>query len=109
MLQHPGGAWTWGGYLVVHPAGNPDMAGLSARYRELLADPSTFASMTIEELLDAGVLAASTTKALRNRYLPDDAKRHGRRRDGHLARIVTEDRQLFRRLGESVAHGVTRS
>jgi hypothetical protein len=71
MLQHPSGTWTWGRYLVVHPAGNPDMAGLSARYRELLADPSTFTSMTIEELLDSGVLPARTTTALRDRYLPD--------------------------------------
>jgi hypothetical protein len=70
MLQHPSGTWTWGRYLVVHPAGNPDMAGLSAGYRELLVDPSTFASMTIEELLDAGDLPATTTVALRERYLP---------------------------------------
>jgi hypothetical protein len=42
MLQHPSGAWTWGRYLVVHPAGNTDIAELCARYRELLADPSTF-------------------------------------------------------------------
>jgi hypothetical protein len=70
MLQHPSRTWTWGRYLVVHPAGNPDIAGLSARYRELLAEPSTFASMTIEELLDSGVLPRSTTKALRDRYVP---------------------------------------
>ena len=22
MLQHPSGEWTWGRYVVVHPAGN---------------------------------------------------------------------------------------
>jgi hypothetical protein len=71
MVQHPGGTWTWGRYLVVHPAGNPDMAGLSARYRDLLVDQSTFTSMTIEELLDSGVLPARTTTALHDRYLPD--------------------------------------
>ena len=35
----------------------------------LLADRSTFASMTVEELLDADVLPARTTAALRKRYL----------------------------------------
>ncbi len=70
MPQHPSGAWTWGRYVVVHPAGNVDVAGLCARYRDLLADDSTFATLTIEGLLDAGVLPASTTTALRERYVP---------------------------------------
>ena len=26
MLQHASGAWTWGRYVVVHPAGNSDVA-----------------------------------------------------------------------------------
>ena len=69
MLQHPSGAWTWGRYVVVYPAGNPDIAGACARYRDLLADRSTFASVTIEELLDANALPARTTAALRKRYL----------------------------------------
>ncbi len=71
MLQHPSGAWAWGRYVVVHPAGNSDVADACARYRELLTDSSTFASVTIEELLDADVLGAQTTAALRSRYLPD--------------------------------------
>ena len=71
MLQHESGAWGWGRYVVVHPAGNTDIAELCARYRELLADPSTFASMTVEELLDADALRTSTTAALRERYLSD--------------------------------------
>ena len=70
MLQHPSGTWTWGRYVVVHPADNVDFAEASARYRALLVDPSTFASVTIEELLDPGVLPAATTAALRDRYLP---------------------------------------
>jgi hypothetical protein len=70
MLQHPSRSWTWGRYVVVHPAGNSDIAGACARYRELLADQSTFSSMTIEELLDANELPAQTTAALRRRYLP---------------------------------------
>ena len=69
MLQHPSGAWTWGRYVVVHPAGNRDIVDACARYKELLVDQSTFSSMTIEELLDAGALPARTTAALRKRYL----------------------------------------
>lgn len=69
MLQHPQGEWTWGRYLVVHPAGNPDTADVVARYRGLLADPTTFASTTTEELLGSGVLPQTTVAPLRERYL----------------------------------------
>ncbi|MGH2464914.1 MAG: PGN_0703 family putative restriction endonuclease [Candidatus Limnocylindrales bacterium] len=71
MLQHVSGKWTWGRYVVVHPAGNPDMVEACARYRSLLANESTFGTMTIEELLDSAVLPAATTGALRERYLAD--------------------------------------
>jgi hypothetical protein len=70
MLQHPSGRWGWGRYVVVHPAGNTDLAGACARYRTLLVDRSTFASVTLEELLAAGALPAATVAALRDRYLP---------------------------------------
>jgi hypothetical protein len=70
MLQHVSGTWSWGRYVVVHPAGNTDFAGACARYGELLVDRSTFSSMSVEELLDANVLPAQTTAALRDRYLP---------------------------------------
>jgi hypothetical protein len=70
MLQHASGTWTWGRYVVVHPAGNTDFAEACNRYRDLLADQSTFSSMTVEEILDSGVLPARTAKALRERYIP---------------------------------------
>jgi hypothetical protein len=70
MLQHPSGAWSWGRLVVVYPAGNSDVVDLCARYQRLLADRSTFSSMTLEELLDAEGLPARTTAALRRRYLP---------------------------------------
>jgi hypothetical protein len=70
MLQHPSGTWRWGRYVVVHPAGNTDVADACARYRALLVDQATFSSVTVEELLDANVLPARTTAALRDRYLP---------------------------------------
>jgi hypothetical protein len=69
MLQHESGAWSWGRYVVVYPGGNSDYADACARYRDLLADESTFSSMTVEELLDAEVLPPQTTAALRERYL----------------------------------------
>ena len=71
MLQHESGAWSWGRYVVVHPAGNTDIADACARYRELLADDSTFASLTLEQLLDANVLPARSTAVIRDRYLLD--------------------------------------
>jgi hypothetical protein len=70
MLQHASGTWTWGRYVVVHPTGNTDVAEACGRYRALLVDRSTFSSLTIEELLDAGALPAPTVAAFRDRYLP---------------------------------------
>ena len=71
MLQHSSGPWKWGRYVVVHPAGNLDFAEACARYRDLLADRSTFSSVTVEDLLGAEVLPAPTAAALRQRYLLD--------------------------------------
>jgi hypothetical protein len=71
MLQHPSGVWTWGRYVVVHPAGNDDTAGLCDRYRDLLANDATFDVMTLEEVIGSRVLPARTAEALRERYLPD--------------------------------------
>jgi hypothetical protein len=69
MLQHPSGTWTWARYVVVHPAGNSDFAGACADYRTLLRDPSTFDSVTLEDLLGAGALPRRSGSALRERYL----------------------------------------
>jgi len=70
MLQHPSRAWRWGRLVVVHPAGNTDFADACSRYRALLADQSTFSSVTVEELLNAGVLPAGTAAVLHDRYVP---------------------------------------
>ena len=56
MLQHPTDNWTWGRYVVVHPAGNCDIVDACARYRAMLADDATFATMTLEQLLATDVL-----------------------------------------------------
>jgi hypothetical protein len=69
MLQHAGGRWSFGRYVVVHPAGNSDLAESCARYRGLLAEQATFASATLEGLLGADALPAGAARALRERYL----------------------------------------
>jgi hypothetical protein len=69
MLQHASGRWKWGRYVVVHPAGNTDFADACDRYRALLVDQSTFSSVTVEELLDAGALPALAVTAFRDRYI----------------------------------------
>ena len=72
MLQHASGAWTWGRYVVIYPAGNVDVAAACDRYRALLADASTFTSVTLEDVLGTGALPASAEAALRDRYVPPD-------------------------------------
>ena len=69
MLQHSSGTWSWGRYVVVHPAGNSDFAEACTRYAGLLVERSTFASVTLEELLDSAVLPPQTAAALRERYI----------------------------------------
>ena len=71
MLQHPSDGWTWGRYIVVHPAANCDLADACSRYHALLADETTFTTMTLEHLLDTTPLTGSTVAALRDRYLLD--------------------------------------
>jgi hypothetical protein len=69
MLQHPSSAWSWGRYVVVHPAGNSDFVDACARYEGLLAERATFSSLLLEQLLDAERLPAETSAAVRARYL----------------------------------------
>jgi PD-(D/E)XK nuclease superfamily len=69
MLQHPSHACRWGRLVVVHPVGNTDFGEACARYRALLVKQATFASATLEELLDAKALPPRTVAALRSRYL----------------------------------------
>ena len=68
VLRHESRSRTWGRYVVVHPADNADVSDLCSRYRSLLADDSTFATLTIEQLLDSDLLPSTAT--LRERYLP---------------------------------------
>ena len=69
MLQHPSRTWSWGRYVVLYPRDNVGVAEGCARYRELLANSSTYGSMTIEELMQGNALPKDTAARLRGRYL----------------------------------------
>jgi PD-(D/E)XK nuclease superfamily len=71
MLQHASGAWQWGRLVHLCPAGNLDFVDATARYRDRLVDGSTFASATIEDLLDAEALPSGTVASFRRRYVVD--------------------------------------
>jgi hypothetical protein len=69
MLQHPNGEFAWGRFVLVHPAANLDHAGMAARYASVVADPSSFSAITIEELLRSDALPRRTVAAVRDRYV----------------------------------------
>jgi hypothetical protein len=69
MLQDTSGRWRWGRYVVLHPEGNVDTAEHCVRYRALLTDAATFATLTIEELLTSGALPRPANALLRRRYV----------------------------------------
>ena len=70
LPDHPSGKWSWAGFALVHPAGNPSYARATERYLKLLEPGATIRVNTIESLLDAGVLPADVADAFRERYLP---------------------------------------
>ena len=72
MLQHPDRSWTWGRYLVIHPAGNVDFVDLCARYRDRLVEHTTFSALSLEGVLDTAALASDTIANLRERYVPPE-------------------------------------
>jgi hypothetical protein len=69
MLHHKSRRWNWGRYIVVHPAGNTDLADMCTRYAELLTEHTTFGATTIEQLLEARALPPKTHAALSERYV----------------------------------------
>jgi len=70
MLQNASGTWKWGPLRRRPPRRQHRLRRGCNRYRDRLADQSTFSSMTVEEKVDAGVLPARTATALRKRYIP---------------------------------------
>jgi hypothetical protein len=69
MLQHGSQRWRQGRFVLVYPALNPSFATAVAHYRELLADPSTFEALTIEQLLQSKALDRPTRDAIQARYI----------------------------------------
>ncbi len=69
MLQHSSCSWTWGRFVLVHPAGNVGFVRLARQYSDLLVSSSTFEARTLEDLLAAGALVQVLTEAFRDRYL----------------------------------------
>jgi hypothetical protein len=69
MLQKDRGGWKWGRFLLLYPARNTAFAAAARRYRDFLVDDRTFASMTLEELLESGAFGERTQKELSERYL----------------------------------------
>ncbi len=62
LLQHPSGAWGSGKCVLVYPAGNVSFGEAAQRYRGALTDDSTFATVTLEDLLDTHTLHKSSTE-----------------------------------------------
>jgi hypothetical protein len=70
MTQHAGGAWRRALYVVVHPAGNTNVAHACERYAAHLSDGSTFTTTPLETLLATEALPPATSALLQERYVP---------------------------------------
>ncbi len=68
MLQNPD-QWAAGRFVVVYPAANPSFAEATSAYSKLLTDDATFGAVTVEELLDAGVLGTESIQRFSDRYV----------------------------------------
>lgn len=69
MLQHGSQHWRKGRFVLVYPALNPSFARAVAHYREVLADPSTFEAITMEQLLQTKAFDRPTRDAILARYI----------------------------------------
>jgi hypothetical protein len=72
LLQQDSGPWVAGKYVLVYPKANPSFRDAAVEYRESLLrgqDESTFLVLTLEEVLDGGVLGPETEARFRARYL----------------------------------------
>ena len=68
MLQHPHAGWTWGRYVVLHPADNTNVVRTLDDYRDRLTDPASVTTITLDHWLDEAPLLDGTRRALRARY-----------------------------------------
>jgi hypothetical protein len=69
MKLHPSRRWKQAWFVLVHPERNPSYARAATRYEALLKSRETFKVVTIESLLDAGVIPGDVATAFRQRYL----------------------------------------
>ena len=69
MLQHIPLKWTWAKFILVHPRRNPSYARAADKYQQQLKDSSSFDVVTIESLLEAGVLPSELVHKFTERYL----------------------------------------
>lgn len=69
LVQEPASLWSWSAFVLVHPDGNPSFARSTARYRELLANSTSFRVSTLEQLLGAKALETRHIEAFQERYL----------------------------------------
>ena len=69
MKQHPSHGWSWVQFLLVYPERNVSFARAANSYRDVLENDESFQSLTLEQLLDAGVFPDALGKSLRERYL----------------------------------------
>jgi hypothetical protein len=52
MLQHPGGRWRWGRFVVVYPADNTNIGQACSRYRALRTADRTIAAVALHKFHD---------------------------------------------------------
>src|SRR3954471_1612085 len=71
LLQHDSGRWVGGHCVLVHPKGNPSFRNAAAEYQKALVrgrNEPTFLVLTVEEVLDGGVVTPETESRFRARY-----------------------------------------
>jgi hypothetical protein len=70
MLEHPD-QWSGGRYVLVYPSKNVSFTRAAAAYRDsLIKHDTTFAALTLEELLAADVFHDPETASMfKDRYL----------------------------------------
>jgi len=72
LLQHDSRRWVGGKYVVVYPTGNPSFRDAATEYQKALVrgqNEPTFLVLTVEEVVDGGVLTPATAAMFRARYL----------------------------------------
>jgi hypothetical protein len=67
MLQT--GDWKYGKYVLVYPYRNVSFRTAAEDYQRVLADPSTFIAVTVEQMIQRAPLSPTNEGAFKKRYL----------------------------------------